>query len=119
MARMKETIVLVHGTYAGPKDGARQWWQGGHEEDFATQLHVALTRRGVDIRCWSHCAEPLFYWSGENDWVARIRASGDLARHISELANQGWRCHLVGHCHGGNVITETMNSLHGTPEESA
>jgi hypothetical protein len=115
----RETIVLVHGTFSGPREGERQWWQGGLDGDFASRLHGALAKRGIDVRCWSHSADPLFHWSGENDWVARVEASAALRQHISELANEGWRCHLVGHSHGGNVIVESLNAMHGRPEERA
>lgn len=115
MAYSKETIVLVHGTFSSPREGVRQWWQGGPGSDFASKLDGALEKRGIEVRCWSHCTEPSFHWSGDNDWVERAAASAALSRHISDLARAGWRCHLIGHSHGGNVIVESVNALHGKP----
>lgn len=114
----RQTVVLVHGTYSAPAGHLRRWWQGDDARGFVAKLEAALQSRALNLRCRAHCEpDAPFHWSGENDWVARIRGSSALARHITELAARGWRCHLIGHSHGGNVIAETLSTLSGTPAE--
>lgn len=113
----KETIVLVHGTFAGPNGEEQRWWRPGTLNTFIQRLHTSLGEQGAPPRCWTHCKEEgtFFFWTGNNHWVDRYWAVQRLRHHITDLHRQGWTCHLVGHSHGGNVIAETMYWLLGTP----
>jgi hypothetical protein len=58
-ASTKETVIIVHGTWAAPELGASRWYQpvygtpsvGG----FVGKLDDALGERGSPARCWAHC----------------------------------------------------------------
>src|SRR5262245_45646670 len=96
----KETVIIVHGTYAAPKSEGSQWYQsvaGEATDGFITKLNVALQERCSPAKCWAHCApgEPGFYWSGANTWIARTQAAAQLANYVTKLQKAGWRCHIV------------------------
>src|ERR1700730_14346095 len=90
-ASRKETVIIVHGTWAAPELGASRWYQpvygapsvGG----FVGKLDDALGERGSPARCWAHCTEgsQIFHWSGENDWVARTKAASALREYVIQL----------------------------------
>jgi hypothetical protein len=110
-ASSKETIILVHGTFASPSQtGPLKWYQPGH--DFCTQLDNKLAELGCPARCWAHCPpEGVFWWSGENSWIARSKAADDLANYLAKYLALGWKCHIVAHSHGGNVVLEALRTL--------
>ncbi|QIO36063.1 hypothetical protein [Bradyrhizobium sp. 1(2017)] len=114
----KETVIIVHGTWAAPKPDMAQWYQPddgkGATDGFVRKLNIALWSRGSAARCWAHCddGKPIFYWSqGENSWIARTHAATALAEYVHNLQNEGWRCHLVAHSHGGNVVVEALAQI--------
>jgi hypothetical protein len=117
----KETIIIVHGTFAGLKPGTTQWYQpvdGDFEaEGFIGKLNAALRERGSSARCWAHCTEgnQIFHCSGENNWVARTSAASALGDYVVNLQKQGWLCHIVAHSHGGNVVVEALPKIMATP----
>jgi hypothetical protein len=110
----RETVIVVHGTWAGLRPGTTNWWfrtveAGESAPSFTANLDEALEKRGSRARCWAHCDrdDQVFHWSpGANSWIERTRAAAALADYVAELQNQGWICHLVGHSHGGNVVIE-------------
>jgi hypothetical protein len=110
----KETVIIVHGTWAAPKPEKRKWYQpidaAMSGERFTDKLNVALQQRGSPARCWAHCTDlnSFFQWSGENSWIARTRAASALADYVTNLQSEGWRCHIVAHSHGGNVVVEAL-----------
>lgn len=112
----KETVVVVHGTWAGPS-GAIKWWQPpdrtAPHDHFTKKLDAALARRGSLARCWAHCRPDSapFSWSGANDWLDRTRASTSLLAYLKNLDEAGYRYHLVGHSHGGNAIADALPGL--------
>ena len=129
----KETVIIVHGTWAAPKDnnpdqiesnpdqsGNVSWYQIPRrgQSNFVSKLNDALERRGSPARCWAHCQDnsEIFTWSGENAWIDRTGAAVALAAHINPLQADGWRCHLVAHSHGGNVVAEALPLLQRPPE---
>jgi hypothetical protein len=120
----KETVIIVHGTWAAPKPDKAQWYQpidgGGAAEGFVSKLNTALQERISPAQCWAHCANgnPIFEWSGENDWIARTRAASALADYVAKLRNEGWRCHIVAHSHGGNVVVEALPQILAAPMSS-
>src|SRR5262245_45074544 len=111
----KETVILVHGTWASPRKDRSQWYQRSSAADqssFAAKLDRALAERGSTARCWAHCDDAqLFSWSGDNTWIGRARASTDLAACVNKLQDDGWRCHIVAHSHGGNIVAEALPAL--------
>jgi hypothetical protein len=106
----KETIILVHGTFAAPRvGGPSQWYQPRSE--FCRDLNARLKKLGSPARCWAHLTDDssCFFWSGRNDWAARTAAAADLARLMYTLIKDGWRVHVVAHSHGGNVLLEALD----------
>lgn len=109
----RETIILVHGTFAAPSPDSKQWFEAG--SDFVRALDAHLQRAGANARCWAHLetGEREFFWTGANSWVDRTLAARDLADYIRRLSPQ-WRCHLIAHSHGGNVCREALRILDAT-----
>jgi hypothetical protein len=113
----RETVIVVHGTYAAPLLGASLWYQpvegvpatGG----FIAKLNDALQKRGSAARCWAHCSQrdQGFHWSGKNNWIDRTDAASKLGNYVCSLRNEGWRCHIVAHSHGGNVVLEALPQI--------
>src|SRR5581483_8880233 len=122
--RAKETVIIVHGTWAAPRPGKTLWYQRaeaeGAAENFVSKLDAALQERGSPARCWAHAAaqSSIFYWSGENSWIARAQAASSLADYIAKLRNQGWRHHIIAHSHGGNVVIEALPQIMAEPSFS-
>jgi hypothetical protein len=110
----KETVIIVHGTWAAPEPGVKRWYQPGDgvtaAGEFVSKLDAALQKRGSPARCWAHCtqAHQIFHWSGENSWIARTRAAAELGKYVLNLRKEGWCCHIVAHSHGGNVVLEAL-----------
>ncbi len=121
-APTKETVIIVHGTWAAPTPGAIQWYQPAHgapsSGGFVSKLNQALAERGSPARCWAHCSEDaqIFHWSGENDWVARTTAASALRECVIALQNDGWRCHIVAHSHGGGVAAQALSNPIAGPD---
>ena len=113
----KETVIIVHGTWAAPQPDKTQWYQQpdgvSATEGFVCKLDAALQERGSPARCWAHCTKdiPIFQWSGENSWIARTSAAGALADYVAKLRGEGWRCHIVAHSHGGNIVVEALSQI--------
>jgi hypothetical protein len=42
--------------------------------------------------------------------VARTNAAAALRDYVAALQKQGWRCHIVAHSHGGNVVAEALGN---------
>jgi hypothetical protein len=113
----KETVIIVHGTWANPKPDHISWYQipdpQQQQPNFVAMLNSALEKRGSPARCWAHCKDnsEIFSWSGDNAWIERTRAALSLAAHINKLQADGWRCHVVAHSHGGNVVAEALPAV--------
>jgi hypothetical protein len=108
---VKETIILLHGTFAAPKTGAGQWYEPGSE--FCKALDSRLAELGSAAKTWRHLekAESVFSWSGRNMWSDRIAAARRFAMYLQHLSNKGWTCHVVAHSHGGNVLLEGLRMM--------
>jgi len=113
----KETVIIVHGTWAAPEPASNRWYQridgGDSAAGFAAKLDTALQKRGSQARCWAHCSagNPIFQWSGENNWIARTRAASALGDYVARLRKDGWRYHIVAHSHGGNIVVEALPQI--------
>jgi hypothetical protein len=114
---VKETVIIVHGTWAAPEAAANRWYQQidgrGSAAGFVAKLDTALQKRGSPARCWAHCpaGNPIFQWSGENNWIARTRGASALGDYVAKLRKDGWRYHIVAHSHGGNVVVEALPQI--------
>jgi hypothetical protein len=110
----KETVIVVHGTWAEPRQGQNPWyyWDSSDPNGFVSKLDTALRERGSPARCWAHWPQyRAFQWSGENSWIARTQAASALVEYVGKLCADGWRCHIVAHSHGGNVVLEALPQL--------
>jgi hypothetical protein len=113
----KETVIIVHGTWAAPEKAKRRWFEpidgrpGG--EHFTAKLDAALHERGSSAQCWAHCTKTneVFHWSGENSWIARTRAASALGSYVAKVRKEGWLCHIVAHSHGGNIVVEALPQI--------
>ncbi len=117
----KETVLIVHGTFAAPVEGKPAWYEPGSE--FCRQLDERLTAKGSPARCWAHLDEcgdelrrragrstPYFHWSGHNSWIDRSAAAKQFLDEIEYLKREkGWKCHVIAHSHGGNVVLEALD----------
>lgn len=105
----RETIIVVHGTFAGNPSGSDPAWYapGG---SFCVALDADLASRQSAARCWAHLqrGEEHFHWDGANDWLSRIRTAARLREQIRRLHGDGWRVHLVAHSHGGNIVLNAI-----------
>src|SRR5262245_36835209 len=99
----KETVIIVHGTFAAPDPAKRRWYEPVDDrpgdEPFTAKLDAALQERGSAVRCWAHCTNgnPIFQWSGKNSWIDRTHAAAAL--------------NIVAHSHGGNVVVEALPQI--------
>jgi hypothetical protein len=37
---------------------------------------------------------------------------------VTKLRNEGWRCHIVAHSHGGNILLEALLRIKAVPSSS-
>ena len=116
--RNRETIIVIHGTTFGRPRRKNPWYQPQTGE-FVSKLDAELRKRGSNARCWAHCNQDnqLFTWSGENDWIARGNAAQKLADYIAKVAKCGWRCHIVAHSHGGNILADAIPAIFAASED--
>jgi hypothetical protein len=103
------TVINVHGTFAhagSPPEapaGAMpepQWWQqeGAFQKDLRELVEVPDGTLEVAS----------FEWSGDNSEVARRDAGYKLLRRLRELEAKNEPYCLVGHSHGGSVISTAL-----------
>lgn len=94
------TIVTVHGTYSsGPLEG-QKWWQRGSA--FTSRLAELVD--GADGKL---IIEP-FAWNGLNSETARRGAGERLAARLAELDAAGEPYAVIGHSHGGSVLSAAL-----------
>lgn len=103
------TVIAVHGTFANVESdpgsgtgaaGVRQWWQPGSA--FEQELRSLLAPDGAELK-----VEP-FTWSGDNSEIARREAGRKLLERLHELEARKETYCLVGHSHGGSVISAAL-----------
>lgn len=94
------TIVTVHGTFAtGPLEGEK-WWQRG--SPFSAYLAHFVESDGGEIKIEPHI------WNGLNSETSR-RASGEaLAATLTRLDEAGEPFVVLGHSHGGSVVSAAL-----------
>jgi len=118
----KETVILVHGTWAEPRPddpAAKELWYYPNSP-FCKALDSALQTFGSSARCWAHLTEEhssktgifeKFYWRGMNDFASRDSGATKLLAEIETLKKHGWVCHIVAHSHGGNLLCDIFDQL--------
>jgi hypothetical protein len=103
------TIITVHGTFAhvenDPAQAAAdpvelQWWRHGSAFDGDMKRLVAAESGNVEVRP--------FEWSGGNSEVERRNAGKQLLKLLREQEAKGEPYVLVGHSHGGSVISSAL-----------
>ena len=118
-ALSRETILLIHGTFANKAVSARAWWLP--ESEFCQKLHSYLSQRGSAARCWSGFGTQngVFAWTGDNLEPERRIGGDSLAKEITDLeASPDIGCyHIVAHSHGGNVVLHALRSLADNPKK--
>ena len=103
------TVVTVHGTFAhvgstpsaGPEAApGQQWWQPGSRLEQDLKSLLAAKDGKLTIRA--------FEWSGENSELARRNAGRELLDYLADLEASKEPYCLVGHSHGGSVISAAL-----------
>ena len=103
------TIITVHGTFAHlggePSQEAApgvdpQWWQNGSPTEADLKKYV----EGMDgpVRVFR------FIWNGDNSVLARRQAGSALLKKMLELEKEGEDYCVIGHSHGGSVISSAL-----------
>jgi hypothetical protein len=103
------TIISVHGTFAH-LGGVRseeaapgvvpQWWQRDSATEAELQQRVQGSEGPIQFA-------PLV-WSGDNSELARREAGHRLLAKMRSLEGQGESYCVVGHSHGGSVISSAL-----------
>lgn len=103
------TIVTVHGTFAHlgavPSDEAApgceaQWWQHGSAAE--AELKAMVAGEDGPVRFAP------FVWSGDNSELERRKAGHALFKKMKSLENEGEAYCVIGHSHGGSVISSAL-----------
>src|SRR5687767_4680131 len=94
------TILTVHGTFSSGPDDGDQWWQRGG----AFEGHV---RELVEAEAGALHWRP-FGWDGLNSEAARRNAGANLYRAMREHEQRGEPYCVIGHSHGGSVISAAL-----------
>jgi hypothetical protein len=105
------TIVTVHGTFAHVQGAASDtapkspedlsWWQSGStlDHDLRILLDASPAEGGGKLEVTS------FEWDGLNSEMSRRAAGKSLFRSLKELEAKGEPYCVVGHSHGGSVMS--------------
>ena len=108
------TIVTVHGSFAhmGAPNGllssetqdaaGGQWWQKGGAFDLHLRQLVEAPDPGGKVDFVP------FVWSAHNSETARREAARGLLKLLHSLDDKGERYSVVGHSHGGSVISAAL-----------
>lgn len=102
------TIITVHGTFAKPTepgaDGGTasdyQWWETGSAFERDIGEFVEGRDGKLDIKS--------FVWDGNNSEVERREAGSRLARLMRDLEARSEPYCVVGHSHGGSVVSAAL-----------
>lgn len=94
------TIVTVHGTFAsGPLEGTK-WWQRG--SPFTAYIGELIESTDGSLKLEPHV------WNGLNSETSRRAAGEALAQTLADLDAAGEPFVVVGHSHGGSVVSAAL-----------
>jgi hypothetical protein len=94
------TIVFVHGTFAeGPETGD-QWWQLGSPFETRLQENVAAKEGMLSFQ--------RLRWDGRNAETSRRKSAAALLERCLELEGRSEPYILIGHSHGGSIISNAL-----------
>ncbi len=97
------TILTVHGTGAtGPETG-EQWWQKGSE--FEGRMRRLVEPEEGDAGELNF--QPVI-WDGANSETSRRATGTELCGKMNELEARGEPYSIIGHSHGGSVISAAL-----------
>ncbi len=107
-------IVTVHGTFAHidtatdgtAGDGIKQWWQPG--STFEVSLKNMVEPDPAANEPGSSVEFKPFVWSGNNSERERRKAGSRLLRDLQSLEARGEKYCVVGHSHGGSVVSSAL-----------
>jgi hypothetical protein len=94
------TIVSIHGTYAAGPEAGDQWWQRGSPFERRLRECIEATEGAISF-------QPLL-WDGHNSEVSRRKAAASLLKRCEELEERAEPYVLIGHSHGGSVISNAL-----------
>jgi len=94
------TIVTVHGTFASGPTHGQKWWQIGSA--FLARIEHFVEAEDGPVRF-----EP-FVWDGKNSETSRRKAGTELSEFIGTLEERAEPHVLIGHSHGGSVISAAL-----------
>lgn len=94
------TLITVHGTFATGPVAGETWWQFG--SPFTARLATYLE---ADQGFITH--DP-FVWDGLNSENSRRAAGRALAEKMAGLESRGEPYAIVGHSHGGSVVSAAL-----------
>lgn len=94
------TIISIHGTFTDGSEEGAQWWQRG--SSFECHLRECIEVEGGSLRF-----QPLL-WNGHNSEETRQTAAETLIERCKTLESRGERYFLIGHSHGGSIISNAL-----------
>lgn len=137
----KHYVLVIHGTFAGPKEGpngappdySHKWWapEGSTRSGlpFCSKLRAALDASFDQGRgqipgeaVWGDIADAAvpgiaepFFWGGKNTDASREAGAQKLAERIMQIREQqpSALVHLIAHSHGGNVVLRAVEIVLG------
>jgi len=94
------TILTVHGTFASGQARGEKWWQEG--SPFEAHLRELVEADSGELR-W----QPVI-WNGLNSEASRRLAGVKLSEEMLALEERGEPYCVIGHSHGGSVISAAL-----------
>jgi hypothetical protein len=94
------TIISIHGTFTDGSEEGAQWWQRGS----FFECHL---RECVEAESGTLCFQPLL-WNGHNSEETRQTAAERLIERCKTLESRRERYFLIGHSHGGSIISNAL-----------
>ncbi len=92
------TVVFVHGA-AGPEKGD-QWWQLGSPFETRLRENVAAKEGMLSFQ--------RLRWDGRNAETSRRKSAAALLERCPELEGRSEPYVLIGHSHGGSIISNAL-----------
>ena len=94
------TVLTVHGTYASGPERGEKWWQSGSA--FEANLRELVDADDGELQ-WKPSI-----WDGLNSEIKRRAAGAKLYSEMRSLELRGEPYCVIGHSHGGSVISAAL-----------